>query len=133
MVSGGGRCIEDRGGRRQEETDRRGGDGEETSAEAGAEKERTATEVAVKKRDAEIGRAAEMATAAFNRPSLTRQLRRGGGVDTLQPHENDNFVEAAMTMTVPLEADGEGGFGTGGPDGTGSGGRATARPPSLWR
>ena len=45
--------------------------------------------------------------------------------------EKDDFVEAAMTMTVPLEVDEEGGFGTGGPDGVGSGGRATARPPSL--
>ena len=51
---------------------------------------------------------------------------------SLQPHKKDDFVEAAMTMTVPLEADGEGGFGAGVPDGMGSGGRATARPPSLW-
>ena len=71
--------------------------------EAGAEKERAAAEGAAKKRDAEIGRAAEKAKAAFNRPSLTRQLRRGGGVDTLQPHEKDGFVKAAMTMTVPME------------------------------
>ena len=102
------------------------------AAEAGAKKEIAAAEGALKKRDAEIGRAAKKATAAFNRPSLTRQLRRGGGVDTLQPHKKDDFVEAAKTMTVPLEADGEGGFGAGGPDGVCSEGRATARPPSLW-
>ena len=72
-----------------------------------------------------------MATAAFNRKLLTRQLRQGGGVDTPQPHEKDDFVEAVMTMTVTQKADGEGGFGVGGPDGKGSGGRATARPPSL--
>ena len=50
---------------------------------------------------------------------------------SLQPHKKAGFVNAATTMTVPLEADGEGGFCAGGSDGVGSGGGATVRPPSL--
>ena len=48
-----------------------------------------------------------------------------------QPHERDNFVEAVTTMTVPLEVDGEGRFGTGGPNSAGSGGETTVQPQSL--
>ena len=49
----------------------------------------------------------------------------------LQLHERDNFFEAATTMTVPLEADGKGGFGAGGRDDVCGGGGATTRLPSL--
>ena len=51
--------------------------------------------------------------------------------NSLQLHEREYVDEAVTTMTMPLEVDGEGEFGAGGPDGVGGRGGATTQSPSL--